>query len=203
MITDSGQAPDQRPSINLNQASLPLKNKGVWIYALGIGDRVPEKDLNDVVSRPQNVFRPVTSTNDLPQRRGTVVDTWRTYLRGSNKLCVYFLTMDILGKYIKISHVWDNDFPSASSITWFLLFIWKIIILLWISKKLILTFSFFLRSLGRYRHWFCCRSFRQCDTPNVEILQRPRKENGWPLSRCTKSCEYWNDYFWQHCLRMV
>lgn len=88
MITDSGQAPDQRPSINLNQASLPLKNKGVWIYALGIGDRVPEKDLNDVVSRPQNVFRPVTSTNDLPQRRGTVVDTWRTYLRGSNKLCV-------------------------------------------------------------------------------------------------------------------
>lgn len=130
MITDSGQAPDQRPSINLNQASLPLKNKGVWIYALGIGNRVPEKDLNDVVSRPQNVFRPVTSTNDLPQRRGTVVDTWRTYLRGWNKLCVYFLTMDILGKCIKISYVWDNDFPSASSITWFVLFIWKIIILL-------------------------------------------------------------------------
>ncbi|XP_022806051.1 uncharacterized protein LOC111343164 [Stylophora pistillata] len=81
LITDSGQAPDQRPSTRLNQVSLPLKDKGVSIYALGIGDGVPEKDLSDVVSRPQNVFRPVNSANDLPQRRGTVVDAWNTYLR--------------------------------------------------------------------------------------------------------------------------
>lgn len=85
VITDSGQAPDQRPSTPLDQASLPLKNKGVQIYGLGIGDRVPEQNLRDIASRPQNVFRPVNSVDDLPQRRPTVVDTWRTYLRGKIK----------------------------------------------------------------------------------------------------------------------
>lgn len=88
VITDSGQAPDQQPSTPLDRASLPLKNKGVQVYALGVGDKVPEQNLLDIASRPENVFRPVSSVNDLPQRRPTIVDNWRTYLRGWMKLCL-------------------------------------------------------------------------------------------------------------------
>ena len=88
VITDSGQAPDQKPSTPLDRASLPLKNKGIQVYALGVGDKVPEQNLRDIASRPQNVFRPVSSVNDLPQRRPTVVENWRKYLKGWMKLCV-------------------------------------------------------------------------------------------------------------------
>lgn len=82
VITDSGQAPDQQPSTPLDRASLPLKKNGIQIYALAVGDKVPEQNLQDIASRPQNVFKPVDSVDDLPQRRPTVVDDWKTYLRG-------------------------------------------------------------------------------------------------------------------------
>lgn len=88
VITDSGQDPDQEPSTPLDRASLPLKNKVVEVYALGVGDKVPEQNLRDIASRPQNVFRPVSSVKDLPQRRLTIVENWRTYLRGWVKLCL-------------------------------------------------------------------------------------------------------------------
>lgn len=87
VITDSGQAQDQQPSKPLDRASLPLKKKGIQIYALGIGDKVPEQNLRDIASRPQNVFKPVNSVNDLPQRRPTIVDDWEKYLKGKIKSC--------------------------------------------------------------------------------------------------------------------
>ena len=87
VITDSGQAQGQQPSTPLDRASLPLKNRAVQIYALGVGDSVPEQNLRDIASRPQNVFTPVNSVNDLPQRRPKIVDDWRKYLRGKVTLC--------------------------------------------------------------------------------------------------------------------
>ena len=89
VITDSGQTRDQEPSTPLDRASLPLKNKGIEVYALGVGDKVPEQNLRDIASRPQNVFRPVSSVNDLPQRRPAIVENWRTYLRGWMRLCLH------------------------------------------------------------------------------------------------------------------
>ena len=82
VITDSGQAPDQQPSPPLAQASLPLKDKGVEIYGLAIGGKVPGKDLQDIVSRPQNIFTRANSVDDLPQRQPRIVNDWKTYLRG-------------------------------------------------------------------------------------------------------------------------
>lgn len=82
VITDSGQAPDQQPSTPLDQASQPLKDRGVQIYALAIGGKVPEENLRDIASRPQNIFTPANSVDDLPQRQPIIVDDWKTYLKG-------------------------------------------------------------------------------------------------------------------------
>ena len=91
VITDSGQAPDQQPSTSLNEASKPLKEKGVEIYALAVGGKVPEKNLKEIVSRPQNIFAPTSSVDDLYQRQPNVIDDWKKSLRGqliSRCLCI-------------------------------------------------------------------------------------------------------------------
>ena len=83
VITDSGQAPDdQQPPSPLDDASRTLKDKGVEIYALAVGGKVPEQDLQDIVSRPQNIFTPTSSVDDLSLRQPKVIDDWKNYLIG-------------------------------------------------------------------------------------------------------------------------
>ena len=82
VITDSGQAPEQKPPIPLDETSLPLKSKGVQIYGLAIGGKVPEQNLKDIVSRPENIFTRANSVDDLPQRQPKVVEELKKYLRG-------------------------------------------------------------------------------------------------------------------------
>lgn len=82
VITESGQVLGQETSIPLDEASEPLKNKGVEIYAIAVGGKVPEKNLQDIASRPQNIFTPASSVNDLSQRQPRIVNDWKKYLRG-------------------------------------------------------------------------------------------------------------------------
>ena len=82
VLVYSGQASDQKPSTPLDEAALPLKNKGVQIYGLAIGGKVPAQNLRDIVSRPENIFTRANSVDDLPQRQPKVVAALKQYLKG-------------------------------------------------------------------------------------------------------------------------
>lgn len=56
MITDGKQTVDKGPYTPLDKASQPLKDKGVFVYALGIGKGVEPEQLQQIATNRQGVF---------------------------------------------------------------------------------------------------------------------------------------------------
>ena len=56
MITDGKQSIDRGPYEHLDVASEKLKQRGVDIYALGIGKNVKQAELRLMVSNQDNIF---------------------------------------------------------------------------------------------------------------------------------------------------
>lgn len=56
MITDGQQTTDSGPYEHLDVASEKLKERGVEIYALGIGKDFEQAELKLMVSRQNNIF---------------------------------------------------------------------------------------------------------------------------------------------------
>ena len=70
-------------------ASQGLKDRGVQIYVLGVGPEVDDQQLNDVASRPQNIYRVPLSR--LPNLGPRLWNSWRDYIRRRGKLMIAVL----------------------------------------------------------------------------------------------------------------
>lgn len=56
------------------------------MYVLGVGPDVDDEELNDVASRPQNVYR--EPVDRLPNFGPRLWDSWRDYIRNRGNLVV-------------------------------------------------------------------------------------------------------------------
>ena len=74
VITDGQQTTDRGRYTELSVASLPLKNKDVIVYSLGIGKNVDATQLNDIASSSKNVFT-ATSFGELTPVAETIVQS--------------------------------------------------------------------------------------------------------------------------------
>ena len=70
-------------------ASQGLKDRGVQINVLGVGPEVDDQQLNDVASRPQNIYRVPLSR--LPNFGPRLWNSWRDYIRRRGKLMIAVL----------------------------------------------------------------------------------------------------------------
>ncbi|XP_032218274.2 uncharacterized protein LOC116601510 isoform X2 [Nematostella vectensis] len=84
VLTDGRQTPDP-DAIPLDQASQPLKNDGVDIYAVGVGSKIDEKELHQIASKDSNVFT-VDSFSALLGESQTIARRACDYVTG--KVCV-------------------------------------------------------------------------------------------------------------------
>ena len=57
VITASAQSSFPGRYTPLATAAQPLKDSGIQVYALGVGPNFDEQELNDVASRPENVYQ--------------------------------------------------------------------------------------------------------------------------------------------------
>ncbi|XP_048581312.1 uncharacterized protein LOC5512067 isoform X7 [Nematostella vectensis] len=65
VLTDGYQTTDRGPFIPMAEASRPLKDKGVHIYAIGIGTRLNRDELRDISSHPEKDVFVASSFADL------------------------------------------------------------------------------------------------------------------------------------------
>ena len=79
MITASTQSSYPDRYTPLATASQGLKDRGVQVYVLGVGPNVDDQELNDIASRPQNVYR--EPLDRLPSFGPRLWDSWRDYIR--------------------------------------------------------------------------------------------------------------------------
>ena len=86
MITASSLPSDPERYTPLATASQGLKDRGVQIYILGVGPDVDDQQLNDVASRPQNIYR--APLNRLPNFGPKLWNSWRDYIRRKGKLVI-------------------------------------------------------------------------------------------------------------------
>lgn len=86
MITASTQSSYPGRYTPLATASQGLKDRGVQVYVLGVGPNVDDQELNDVASRPQNVYR--EPLNRLPNFGPRLWNSWRDYTRRRGKLVI-------------------------------------------------------------------------------------------------------------------
>lgn len=102
MIAASTQSSYPGRFTPLVTASQPLKDSGIEVYVLGVGRGVDEQELNDVASRPENVYRePVSRLSNFGP---ALWDSWKDYIRKRGKLiihmydqnCYFFLVLQIL-----------------------------------------------------------------------------------------------------------
>lgn len=84
MITASSLSSYPEGYTPLVTASRGLKDRGVQIYVLGVGPDVDDQQLNDVASRPKNIYREPISR--LPKFGPKLWNSWRDYIRGRGKL---------------------------------------------------------------------------------------------------------------------
>lgn len=56
MLIHGSQTTTQGPVISLDVASKPLQDKGVEIWAIGIGNSVSQKELRDIADDPSKTF---------------------------------------------------------------------------------------------------------------------------------------------------
>ena len=70
----------------LRTASQGLKDRGVQIYVLGVGPDVDDQQLNDVASRPQNIYR--EPIGRLPTFGPRLWNSWRDYIRRRGNLVI-------------------------------------------------------------------------------------------------------------------
>lgn len=71
VITTGKQTTSQGVYIPLDIASFFLKSKGASVFVLGIGKDVDNLELNDIASRPGNVFT-VDSFQDLDKKANEI-----------------------------------------------------------------------------------------------------------------------------------
>lgn len=70
----------------LATASQGLKDRGVQSYVLGVGPDVDDQQLNDVASRPQNIYRAPISR--LPNFGPKLWNSWRDDIRRRGKFVI-------------------------------------------------------------------------------------------------------------------
>ena len=71
VITAGKQTADQGVYTPLDIASSRLQSKGAAVFVLGIGEDVDTSELNEIASRPNNVFT-VDSFKDLDDKANTI-----------------------------------------------------------------------------------------------------------------------------------
>ena len=86
MITASSLSSYPAGYTPLETASKGLKDRGVQISVLGVGPDVDDQQLNDVASRPQNIYRAPIS--GLPNFGPKLWNSWRDYIRRRGKLLI-------------------------------------------------------------------------------------------------------------------
>jgi hypothetical protein len=74
VITDGNQTTDKGSYTPLDQASQPLKDKGVFVYALGIGKGVDIKQLRPIATNSRGVFT-AASFEDLKPTIRVIIDS--------------------------------------------------------------------------------------------------------------------------------
>lgn len=74
VITDGIQTKDRGPYTPLDQAILPVKQKGFRVYSLGIGKNIEEKELKPVASDPEKNFFSAASFKDLTIEVRSIMD---------------------------------------------------------------------------------------------------------------------------------
>lgn len=73
VITDGEQTIDRGAYTRLDQASQPLKDKGVFVYALGIGKDVNASQLQQIATNSRGVFR-AASFEELQPMVEVIID---------------------------------------------------------------------------------------------------------------------------------
>jgi len=106
VFTDGQQTKNKGPFTELQIASRDLKQKGVAVYAMGIGKNVERKELKDIASNNDNVFI-ATSFEAL---EGFAETLKATLCKGK---VMRFITLTDISKLANVIKDYTTQFMSA------------------------------------------------------------------------------------------